>query len=33
MFKKASHEKWPCVNIDEKGDTCVNSKVCSTVVK
>ena len=32
-FKKASHEKWPFITIDEKGDTCVNSEVCSTVVK
>ena len=32
-FKKASHVKWPFVTIDEKGDTCVNSEVLSTVVK
>ena len=32
-FKKASHEKWPLVTIGEKGDTCVNSEVRSTVVK
>ena len=32
-FKKAYDEKWPLVTVDEKGDTCVNSKVCSTVVK
>ena len=25
-FKKASHERWPFVNTDEKGDTCVNSE-------
>ena len=31
-FSKASHEKWPFVTIDEKGDTCVNSEVRSTVV-
>ena len=32
-FKKADHEKWPYVTIDGKGDTCVNSEVCCTVVK
>ena len=32
-FKKAYHEKWSFVTIDEKGDTCLNYKVCSTVVK
>ena len=32
-FKKAIHEKWPLVTIDEKGDTYVNSEVCSSVVK
>ena len=33
MFKKAYHEKWPCITVDEKSYTCVNSEVCSTVVK
>ena len=33
MFKTASHEKWPFVTVDEKGDTCVNSEVPSVVVK
>ena len=33
MFKKAYHEKWPFITIDEKGDTCLNSEVHSTVVK
>ena len=32
-FKKAYHEKWPFVRIDEKDETCVNSEVFSTVVK
>ena len=32
-FKKASHEKWPFVTVDEKGDTCENSEVHSIVVK
>ena len=32
-FKKVHHEKWPFVTIDEKGDTCVNSEVHSTVLK
>ena len=32
-FEKACHEKWPSVIIDEKGDTCMDSEVCSTVVK
>ena len=32
-FKKASHEKWPFVTIDKKGNSCVNSEVRSTVVK
>ena len=32
-FKKAYHEKWPFVTIDEEGDTCVNSEVHSSVVK
>ena len=32
-FKKAYHEKWPFVTIDEEGDTCVNSEVHVTVVK
>ena len=31
-FKKAYHEKWPFLTIDEKGVTCVNSEVHSTVV-
>ena len=29
-FKKVHHEKWP---VDEKGDTCMNSEVRSSVVK
>ena len=33
MFKKASHEKWPFVTVDEKGDTCVNSEVRCAAVK
>ena len=33
MFKKAYHEKWPYVTIDKEGDTCMKSKVRSTVVK
>ena len=33
MFKKASRKKWPFVTSDEKGDTCVNFEVPSTVVK
>ena len=33
MFKKAYHEKWPFVSVDEEGDTCVNSEVRSSVVK
>ena len=32
-FEKAYHEKWPLVTINEKGDTCTNSIVHSTVVK
>ena len=32
-FKKAHHEKWPFVTIDEEDETCVNSEVRSTVVK
>ena len=32
-LKKACHKKWPFVTIDEKGDTCLNSDVRSTVVK
>ena len=32
-LKKAYHEKWPFITLDEKGDTCVNSEVLSTVVK
>ena len=31
-FKKVYHERWPFVMIDEEGDTCANSEVCSTVV-
>ena len=33
MFQKAPHKKWPFVTIDQKGDTCRNSEVRSTVVK
>ena len=33
MFKKVQHEKWSFATIDEKGDTCVNSEVRSSVVK
>ena len=33
MFKKASHEKWPFITIDEKGDICLNSEIHRTVVK
>ena len=32
-FKKGSHEKWPFVTVDEKGDTCINSEVPSAVMK
>ena len=32
-FKKVHHEKWSFTTIDKKGDTCVNSEVCSSVVK
>ena len=32
-FKKAYHEKWPLVTVDQKGDICVNSEVRSSVVK
>ena len=32
MFKKAYHEKWPFVTIEEEGGTSVNSEVRSTVV-
>ena len=32
-FKKAYHEKLPFITVDEKGDTCMNSEVCNTVVK
>ena len=32
MFKKAEHEKWPFVTIDEKGDICMNSEVDCTIV-
>ena len=31
-LKKAYHEKWPFITTDEKGDTCMNSEVHSTVV-
>ena len=31
-FKKAYHEKWPFITVDEEGDTCVNSEVHSSVV-
>ena len=30
--KKAYHEKWPFITINEEGDTCVNSEVGRTVV-
>ena len=33
MFKKAYHEKWLFVTVNEADDTSVNSEVCSTVVK
>ena len=32
-FDKVHCEKWSFATNDEKGDTCVNSEVCSTVVK
>ena len=32
-FKKVHHEKWCFVTVDEKGNTWVNSEVCSSVVK
>ena len=31
-FEEAHHEKWPFVTIDEKGDTCENFEVRSTVM-
>ena len=33
FYKKAYHEKQPFVTVDEKGNTCMNSEVHSTVVK
>ena len=33
MFKKVHHEKWSIATVDEKGDTCMNSEVRSSVVK
>ena len=33
MFKKIHNEKWSLASVDEKGDTCVNSEVYSSVVK
>ena len=32
-FKQVHHEKWSFATIDEKGDTCMNSEVRSSVVK
>ena len=32
-FQKVHHEKWSLASVDEKGDTCVNSEVYSSVVK
>ena len=32
-LKKGHHEKWSIATVDEKGDTCVNSEVHSSVVK
>ena len=32
-FKKVHHEKWSSATVDEKGDTCMNSEVRSSVVK
>ena len=32
-FKKVHLEKWSFTTVDEKGDTCVNSEVRSSVVK
>ena len=32
-FDKVHCEKWSFATNDEKGDTCVNSEVCSSVVK
>ena len=33
IFNKMYHQKWPFIFIDGKGDTFVNTEVCSTVVK
>ena len=33
MFKKVHHEKWSFTTVDEKGYTCMNSEVHSSVVK
>ena len=33
LFKNVHHEKWSFATIDEKGDTCMNSEVRSSVVK
>ena len=30
---KAYCEKWPFITVDERGDTCVNSELCSSVMK
>ena len=32
-FKKEHLETWPFIAVDQKDDACVNSQVCSTVVK
>ena len=32
-WKKGYYEKWPSVNVNEKGDTCMNPEVRSTGVK
>ena len=32
-FKEVHYEKWSFATIDEKGDTCVNTEVRSSVVK
>ena len=32
-LKKVHLEKWPFATVDEKGDTCVNSEVSSSIVK
>ena len=32
-LKKAYHKKWPFVTTDEKDDTCVKFKICSSIVK